>query len=272
MLDNLGIDALDPASDAWAHRFAEASNLAFADRNTYIADPDFVPLPIPEMVAPSYLKQRAKQITKTAMPVAQPGRPSPDTSAYQMAPSPELPSTSHFSIIDATGNGVSMTTSIETAFGSRIMVGGFLLNNQLTDFSFQPADNGENIANRIQAGKRPRSSMSPTIVFEGKRPVLLLGSPGGSRIIDYTARVLAQRLFNGIDLADAIAGHHIIAMNKGILELETGVQPALKKALQARGHKIKERDQTSGLHGIWIDKNRLYGVADPRREGIARGK
>jgi gamma-glutamyltranspeptidase/glutathione hydrolase len=174
------------------------------------------------------------------------------------------------SIIDADGNAVSMTTSIQMAFGSGIMVGGFLLNNQLTDFSFVPRDGDQQlIANRVQAGKRPRSSMSPTIVFKDGVPVMLIGSPGGSRIIDYVARVLAYTLAGGVDIAEAIASPNIADMNRD-LELERGrFSNEVIAQLQAMGHQVKEVDLNSGLHGIYVDKNGLHGGVDPRREGVA---
>lgn len=254
------------------HTFIEASRLAFADRNRYIADPDFVTVPTAGLVERHYLKSRAAQIKanhRLANVVA--GKPV-GAPAVVASSSPELPSTSHFSIVDADGNVLSMTTSIETAFGSRVFVGGFLLNNQLSDFSFSPAEkDGSKIANRIQAGKRPRSSMSPIIVFRDGSPVLAIGSPGGARIIDYVAGSLYRVLGQGEAIDSAIANGHIIAMGD-LVELETGrFDRDVIKQLQKRGHPVKESDQTSGLHGILIKKSGLEGAADPRREGQALG-
>jgi gamma-glutamyltranspeptidase/glutathione hydrolase len=165
-----------------------------------------------------------------------------------------------------------MTTSIETAFGSRIFVDGFLLNNQLSDFSFNPLDkDGSKIANRIQAGKRPRSSMSPMMVFKNGSPVLAIGSPGGARIIDYVAGSLYRVLAAGEAISAAIASGHVIAMGDAV-ELETGRFSRNDIVeLEKRGHPIKEGDQTSGLHGILIKESGLKGAADPRREGQALG-
>jgi gamma-glutamyltranspeptidase/glutathione hydrolase len=254
------------------HTFIEASRLAFADRNTYVADPDFVDVPTTGLVDTHYLMQRASLIDpkKRTLNVAA-GKPPAAPTRIRSA-SPELPSTSHFSIVDADGNVLSMTTSIETAFGSRIFVDGFLLNNQLTDFSFSPADaDGSKIANRIQAGKRPRSSMSPMIVFKDDKPLLTIGSPGGARIIDYVAASLYRILADGEDIAHAISAGHVIAMGD-TTELETGrFSEEVKKELQQRGHQFTERDQTSGLHGIMIKDSGLEGAADPRREGQALG-
>ena len=199
------------------------------------------------------------------------GKP-PAAPVHVSSESPELPSTSHFSIVDANGNVLSMTTSIETAFGSRIFVDGFLLNNQLSDFSFTPTDtDGSNIANRIQPGKRPRSSMSPMIIFKDDTPLLAIGSPGGARIIDYVAGSLYRTLADRENIAAAISAGHIIAMGD-TTELENGrFSKEGKNQLIQRGHQFTERDQTSGLHGILIKDTDLEGAADPRREGQALG-
>jgi gamma-glutamyltranspeptidase/glutathione hydrolase len=272
-LEQLPQPAPQPGSVGWIHRFAEASRLSFADRDTYIADPDFVEVPAQAMISPAYLKQRSQLINlKQASAKALPGQPDIKVARVQSA-SPEYPSTSHLSIIDAEGNAVSMTSSIQMAFGSGIMVGGFLLNNQLTDFSFVPKDGDQKlIANRIQAGKRPRSSMSPTIVLKDGRPVLLIGSPGGSRIIDYVARVIAYCLEGEEGIAQAIASPNIVDMNRR-LELEKGgFSPQTIEQLRAMGHVVAEVDLNSGLHGITVDKNGFTGGADPRREGVALGQ
>ncbi|MBN47976.1 MAG: gamma-glutamyltransferase [Spongiibacteraceae bacterium] len=265
--------AKTPAADQ-THLFAEASRLAFADRNHFIGDPDFVQVPTAGLVDEGYLRQRSSLIkTGSSMRKAPFGQPPGSKGlGYISARSPELPSTSHFSIVDEYGNIVSMTTSIETAFGSRIMVGGFLLNNQLTDFSFLPEGDNGLVANRVQGGKRPRSSMSPTIVFEGDQPRLVIGSPGGSRIIDYVARSIWDILENGVPVAQAIAAPHIIHMGRQ-LELEEGrARPELIKHLESLGHKVAVKPQTSGLHAIWISDQFLEGGADPRREGTIKGE
>jgi gamma-glutamyltranspeptidase/glutathione hydrolase len=169
---------------------------------------------------------------------------------------------------------VSMTTSIENAFGSRQMVGGFLLNNQLTDFSFSPTKNGHSIANRVQPNKRPRSSMAPTIVFdkESGQPVLAIGSPGGSRIIGYVAQSLLAILDDKLPLDQALAQGHITNRN-GATELEQGTEAEnLQAQLEKLGHQVKLKDMTSGLHAVQIlSDGALLGAADPRREGIALG-
>lgn len=266
-------NAETPAADQ-AHFFAEASRLAFADRNRYIGDPDFVKVPSAGLVNADYLRERSSLIKPSVSMSKAPAGIPPGSAAlgYVSATSPELPSTSHFSIVDDYGNIVSMTTSIETAFGSRIMVGGFLLNNQLTDFSFLAEDETGLVANRVQGGKRPRSSMSPTIVFEGNKPRLVIGSPGGSRIIDYVARSIWDVLENGVPVAQAIAAPHIVHMGRQLELEEDRSSPELIKHLESLGHTVALKPQTSGLHAIWIADRFLEGGADPRREGTIKGE
>lgn len=278
MLQHFSTEQRQPGSTGFYHVFAEASALAFADRDTYVADPDFVSVPTTGLVAPDYLAARASLIdSTTTMPTAPAGEPRWPQAAkrvdYLTMPSPELQSTSHLSIVDSFGNAFSMTTSVESAFGSRVLVDGFLLNNQLTDFSFTPRDpDGKRVANRIEAGKRPRSSMAPTIVFKDDKPVLLLGSPGSARIIDYVAKTLVYVLDGSLPLSEAIASPHIISLNKGV-ELEQGrANEAEKNALSALGHSVKEGPQSSGLNGIRFDEKGLTGASDPRREGTAEGR
>lgn len=277
MLAQVEPDRLRPGSVDFIHHFAEASRLAFADRNTYVADPDFVSVPTAGLVDPIYLRDRARLIEpKQRLDSVTPGQPpTADPAAYRhrQAGSPEQISTSHVSIVDAAGNAVSMTTSIEMAFGAQLMVRGFLLNNQLTDFSFTPrTPAGTAVANRIEPGKRPRSSMAPTMVFREQKPVLLLGSPGGARIIDYVARPLYETLSGGRSLTEAIAAGHVVDLGFG-LELEADrFSEETQAQLKALGHTVKELPQTSGLNGIRLEQGRLYGSVDPRREGTAVGE
>ena len=185
---------------------------------------------------------------------------------------PDRPGTSHFVIVDAAGNALSMTTTIETGFGSRVMVRGFLLNNELTDFSRAPEQDGRPIANRVQGGKRPRSSMAPTIVMSNGKPYLLVGSPGGSRIINYVAQTLVGILDWGMDPQEAISLGHFVNRN-GATDLEQGTAVAdLQADLESRGHKVNVRDLNSGLHAILIRDGMLMGGADPRREGVVMGE
>lgn len=219
------------------------------------------------------MSERATLINPDSANIAKPGKPNTGASKRLTAQSPEMPNTSHLVIVDRYGNGVSMTSSIETGFGSRLLVKGFLLNNQLTDFSFTPkADNGQLVANRIQAGKRPRSSMSPTVVFNKDGSLrLLVGSPGGSRIIDYTARTILYHLGLNMPIADAIAAGNIGAIGRRV-ELEPGFfsQDTIDK-LKGRGHQVIERNLNSGIHAIAIKDNTLYGGADPAGKAVPWG-
>jgi gamma-glutamyltranspeptidase/glutathione hydrolase len=263
-----------PGSTPFLHRFAEASRLAFADRDAYVADPAYIEVPTAALVDPNYLRRRAALITDDrALPQVTAGTSAElGVGARATADSPELLSTSHLSVVDRDGNALVMTTSIETGFGSRLLVRGFLLNNQLTDFSFTPTNgSGAPVANRIEPFKRPRSSMAPTIVFRDGEPHLLLGSPGGSRIIDYVAKTLLYTLDGGLPLDAAIASPHVVHVGAA-LELEAGrFDAAQRRALEQLGHTVKELPQTSGLNGVVIEAEGLTGAADPRREGRVGG-
>ncbi|NVK18978.1 MAG: gamma-glutamyltransferase [Methylocystaceae bacterium] len=257
------------------HLLLEASKLAFADRNHFIADPDFVKVPVKQLLSKSYLSERQTLIrhnSSLATPVT-PGGPFL-FSHYAPHDQDHGISTTHMSIIDENGMVVSITTSIENAFGSRQMIGGFLLNNQLTDFSFAPAKNGQLIANRVEAGKRPRSSMAPTIVLDqkNKRPVLAIGSPGGSRIIGYVTQSLIHILDQNMALDKAIAKGHLTNRN-GSSDLEQGTDAEnLEEKLEQLGHTVTLKPMVSGLHAIQVHKDgSLTGAADPRREGIVLG-
>ncbi len=258
------------------HVLAEAEKLAFADRRRYIADSDFVPVPS-GLLDHDYLTVRAQEIAfDKAMAKAKAGLP-PGLAKKTFGHDHtfERSGTSHISIIDGYGNAVSMTSSIEGAFGSGTWAAGFLLNNELTDFSFLPVDqSGTPIANRIEAGKRPRSSMSPTIVFDTKTNEVeaVLGSPGGSRIILYVTKALVALLDWEMDAQQAAAFPNFGA-RRGMFEIEEGVADAevYEKLLASRGHKIRRARMTSGLHIITLRNGRLQGGADPRREGIALG-
>ena len=275
ILQNFDMGELPPVSVAAEHLFIEAGRLAYADRALYIADSDFVAVPARGLLDPDYLKRRSRLIEREkSMGIAAAGAP-PEKKTELRGPGDalEIPSTSHFSIVDGRGNAVAMTTSIESAFGSRVMVRGFLLNNQLTDFSFQPERDGKPVANRVEPGKRPRSSMAPTIVTrpDGKLR-LVTGSPGGSRIINYTARSVMGILDWNMDPQYAVTRGHVVSRN-GKVDLEEGTfWDELKVALEARGHDINVRSLTSGLHAILVKDGRLFGGADPRREGVAAGR
>jgi gamma-glutamyltranspeptidase/glutathione hydrolase len=260
------------------HLVAEASRLAFADRNFYLADPAFVDVPVAALLSRAYLDERAALIDERAVrPAVAPGRPAQLT-AWNYAPSgfSEIASTSHFSIVDRWGDAVAMTTSVQNAFGSQLMVGGFILNNQLTDFAFEPEENGVPVANRPEAGKRPLSSMAPTFVFDAAgRLRVLIGSPGGTRIINYVTQALLGVLDWDMNIQQAIAAPHFLAQ-RSLVELEERTAVLERtEALEALGHRVGARNLNSGLHGIEIeytDTGRvLWGGTDPRREGLAIG-
>lgn len=252
----------------------DASRLAFADRGRYMADSDFVPMPTKGLLAQDYLSERAKLLNgPDALTEAVPGNPEySHASLWADDVSLELPSTSHISIVDRFGNALSMTTTIENSFGSRLMTHGFLLNNELTDFSFSSHRNGVPIANRVEPGKRPRSSMSPTIILKDGRPTLVIGSPGGSRIIGYVAEAIVAHIDWGMNIQAAVSIPH--AINRfGNYDLEKGTSlEGMVAPLEELGYKVSLRSLNSGLHAISIGENGLFGGADPRREGIAIGQ
>ena len=276
-----------PSAD-WLHLYTDAARLAFADRAQYLGDPDFVQPPggsWMSLLAPAYLAERAKLIQYQAgaqsMKTAKPGVPGAIKTAY--APMPDQPEygTSHISIIDGFGNAIAMTTTIEDQFGSRLMTdggtgkpGGFLLNNELTDFSFAPADaEGKPVANRVQAGKRPRSSMAPTLVFDRATNQLVMsgGSPGGALIIHFTAKTLYGVLNWGLNAQQAIDMPNFASLNGPSLLEENRFSPATVEALRARGAEVREQKMTSGLQAIQKTPTGFFGGADPRREGLVLG-
>lgn len=278
MLEPYDLKGLGPtAPEAW-RLVADASRLAFADRGRYMADIDFVPMPLKGLLAPSYLKARSDLLRgDDALPEVAPGMPhwdhaSREPPVYADDAALELPSTSQITIVDGEGNVLSMTTTIENGFGSRLMAGGFLLNNELTDFSFRSHEDGVPVANRVEPGKRPRSSMAPTIVMQDGRPVLALGSPGGSQIIGYVAKTLIAHLDFGMELAEAIAAPNVLARFDAI-EIEQGTSAeALVPGLTALGFQVKTAPMTSGVQAVAIGADgTLTGAADPRREGVAIG-
>ncbi|MFA9283297.1 gamma-glutamyltransferase family protein [Comamonas sp. SY3] len=285
----MGLDAGGLPSADWLHLYAEASRLAFADRNQYVADPAFVGAPAGDwssMLRPDYLAQRAGLIGARSMQQAQPGRPGSVQLAYASQPYQQEYGTSHISIVDRYGNAIAMTTTIEDQFGSRQMVntgrglaGGFLLNNELTDFSLAPRDaQGQPIANRVEPGKRPRSSMAPTLVFDKAtdRLVISAGSPGGAWIIHYTTKTLYGMLNWGLMPQQAINLPNFGSLNGPTVLEEKRFPAATVQALQNRGAEVKEQNLTSGLQAISRGeahgKSWWFGGADPRREGIVMGQ
>ncbi len=273
MLDGYDLAAMGPEDINTWRLIGDASRLAFADRGRYMADHDFVPMPTKGLVDPAYLSERGALMSGDAALIdAAPGNPEFEHSSnWADDVSLELPSTSHISIVDQYGNVLSMTTTIENGFGSRLMTNGFLLNNELTDFSFKTHSNGVPIANRLEPGKRPRSSMSPTIVMQDDKPVLAIGSPGGSRIIGYVAKSIIAWADWDMDVQQALSMPHLV--NRfGTFDVEQGTSAeGFVDALKELGYEVNPRDLTSGLHAIEIG-DVLTGGADPRREGIALGE
>ncbi|HEV2546716.1 MAG TPA: gamma-glutamyltransferase [Stellaceae bacterium] len=275
MLQHFPLARTTPQAPAALHLFAEASRLAFADRDRYMADSDFVPVPVRGLVDPTYLADRARLIDRNRAMAgrAPPGDPpGAHAKAWRDDRAPELPGTSHISIVDAAGNALAMTTTIENAFGSRLMVDGFLLNNELTDFSFVPEVDGKPVANRVEGGKRPRSSMTPLLVFDhAGRLVLTLGSAGGPAIIDDVAKSVIAVL-DWHETLQAAFDMPNIGNRNGATDIEAGPQAQrLAAALTARGHEVHVAERSSGLVGIRVTARGFEGATDDRRDGAAVG-
>jgi gamma-glutamyltranspeptidase/glutathione hydrolase len=275
VLENFDLPNWGPNNPKSWHVISEASRLTFADRNEYMADPDYVATPDTLLLQPEYLKKRSALIDETkAMLDVSAGVPVGWDPKYKQASDPSLkpPGTTHLSIKDKHGNILSMTTSIENAFGSRLMVGGFLLNNQLTDFSFNPTDDNQlPIANRVAGEKRPRSSMSPTIIFDPKgQPFMVIGSAGGSRIIGYVLQRIISVIDWGVDIQSAMNMPNIVHRGNK-LELEkSGFKFA--ESLKDMGHPVLVGEMNSGLTAIHFKNGYAFGAADPRRDGLAMGE
>jgi len=277
LLDRFKLDDLTLDRPRLWHLFASASRLAYADRARYLADSDFVHVPVEGLLDPAYMDSRARLIDPfgAAKGEAAAGDP-PGRAEGLHAPDAreDLPGTTHLSVVDKEGLAISLTASIESPFGSGHMAGGFLLNNQLTDFSFRPTDaDGTSIVNAPAPGKRPRSSMAPTIAYLDGKPVALSGSPGGGRIPEYVAQSLVAMLAFEANPATAAALPHVSQRNRGTVALEPGMPATVVEGLKALGHEIEEAEMTSGLHIIRIlPDGTLLGGADPRREGAASGR
>lgn len=273
LLEPFDLAALDPQDLTARRLMGDATRLAFADRGRYLADSDFVPVPLQGLIEPTYLAERADLLRRdNALPEVAPGQPDWDHARlWGDDRQVERPATSHISIVDAAGNVLSMTTTIESGFGSRLFVRGFLLNNELTDFSFRSHDGGWPIANRVEPGKRPRSSMAPTIVLRDGVPILAIGSPGGATIIGYTVQAIIAHLDWEMDVQQVVSMPHLVN-SFGTYALEEGSWAAdLAGELEALGYQTNVTTLNSGLHAIAMGE-RLRGGADPRREGIALGE
>ncbi|MEY3613462.1 MAG: Gamma-glutamyltranspeptidase precursor, partial [Pseudomonadota bacterium] len=249
-----------------------------------VADPEFVNAPAGDwrsLLAPGYLRERSQLIGQNVMKTAPAGQPGGQKTSFAPMPTQTEYGTSHISVVDAQGRAVAMTTTIEAAFGSRRMVstdptrpGGFLLNNELTDFSLTPADaQGRSMANRVEPGKRPRSSMSPTLVFDKASGQLLMsgGSPGGAAIIHYTAKLLTGTLHWGLNAQQAIDLPNFGSLGGPTLLEARRFNRTTLDALKARGHAVREMEMTSGLQAIERTPSGWFGGADPRREGVVLG-
>jgi gamma-glutamyltranspeptidase/glutathione hydrolase len=273
ILETQNLARLGPGAEA-AHWFSEAGRLAFADRALYLADPAFIGVPGPGLIDRDYIRSRAGLVSPDrSIGRAKAGDP-PNKRAQLLAPSDGIENgTSHISVVDAEGNAVSMTTTIEDGFGARLMTkSGFLLNNELTDFSFLAEEDGKPVANRVEGGKRPRSSMAPTIVFDAfGRLYAVVGSPGGSQIIGYVAKTLVALLDWKMDPQQAVDLGNFGSRN-GPTELEMGTEAeGWKAALETRGHEVRLLEMTSGIQAIIKTPEGFLGGADGRREGVAIG-
>ena len=274
ILERFDMARVRPGSAEAVHLLSEAERLAFADRGRYVADDRFVPVPVQGLVDRRYVAARSQLVRpEKSMGRAAAGQPEGVRAAFAQDPVDEVMGTTQISIVDAHGNAVSMTTTIESFFGSRVMVRGFLLNNELTDFNFLPVEEGAPVANGVAPGKRPRSSMAPFLVF-GRDGALdmVVGSPGGSLIINYVAKVLVAALDWGLDVQAAIDLPNFGSRN-GPTEIEKGTPlEGLEGALKALGHDVRAIDMTSGVQAIRRGRAGWEGGADPRREGVARGR
>ena len=274
ILEAFNLKMLGPNDPLTWHLFIEAGKLAFADRNLFLADPDFIDIPVEALLSKDYLRSRANLIdlnTALEVPVAA-GKPLEVVNLFPDTRD-ELPGTSHVSIVDRYGNAVSLTTTIESGFGSGLLTSGFLLNNELTDFSFRPQKQGKVIANRVEPRKRPRSSMAPTIVYGPDGLVkYVLGSPGGSRIINYVAQTIIALIDFEMSPQDAVNQGRLSSRN-GIVDIEISTDlTQFESVLRNKGTQVKVRDLNSGIHVIKVSSDQLLSGVDPRREGMAAGR
>jgi gamma-glutamyltranspeptidase / glutathione hydrolase len=267
-----------PDATASLKAFVDAQRLAYADRDHYVADADQVPVPADDLVNPEYLAYRAAEAfapDEAAFP-GDPGlvlQKNPIRALWGEDATTTAPGTTHISIVDQYGNAAAMTATVEAAFGSSRMAGGFLLNNELTDFSRAPTKNGKPVANAPGPGKRPRSSMSPTLVFDKNGELFMVtGSPGGNAIIAYVAKTIIGVIDQGMTAQEAVDQPNIIARGDTVaVEVDRDGGMAAAAKLRELGYEVEERTgEASGLHVIVVRERGLEGAADPRREGVAR--
>jgi len=277
LIEPYEVASLSPSGAEAIHLFSEAQRLAFADRAAYLGDPAFVRVPLPGMIAPGYLAKRSRLLSLTAImdrTKIEPGKPkgSDITLRRLRIPDHSKSGTAHLSVIDAKGNTVAMTTTVESGFGSHLMAAGFILNNQLTDFSFAPGIDNRRYANAPEARKRPLSSMTPTIVFDPKGKVFAVsGSPGGWRIIPYVTKTIIALIDWKMDAKSAVSLPNV-SSRSGPTELEAGRDmEKVAETLRAMGHEVTLPEQTSGLNMIRVTKDGFDAAPDPRREGVAAG-
>ena len=274
MLEPFDLHALGPDDPQSWRLIGDASRLAFADRERYLADSDYSPVPLKGLLADDYLATRSALLrSTTALASVEAGAPKWDFAQRRSdGMALELPSTTHIAIVDSAGNALSMTSTVEDSFGSRLMVRGYLLNNELTDFSFRTQKDGIPVANRVEPGKRPRSSMSPTIVMEKGRPLLVVGSPGGSQIIGYVVKTIIANLDWGMNVQQAIELPNLLN-RLGTFELEAGSGAAsMASDLEALGFKVEVKRLPSGVHAVAVTASGLEGGTDLRRDGVALGE
>jgi gamma-glutamyltranspeptidase/glutathione hydrolase len=280
MVERFNVAKLEPASAPAIHLMTEALRVAYADRGAYIADPDFVRVPTQGLLGPKYVASRSRLLSLEKIvdrATLKPGRPAGATLILNQLSDPDRarPGTAHISLIDDRGNALAMTTTVEGPFGSRLMAGGFILNNQLTDFTFEPTTEGRRTANAPEAGKRPMSSMTPTIIFDNKgRVFAVLGSPGGARIIPYVTKTVMGLVDWNMNMADAVALPNATGRGAPTEVEQTRTADTVVDALKALGHDVKATDYgigPSGLNGIRVTLNGFDAAADPRREGTVGG-
>ncbi len=270
MLERFDMGALGKDSPQSWHLIGEAMRLAYADRDTYLGDRDFAEVPVPGLIDPNYLARRSKLISLSQARKSYESGTPPGAGARTPAPSSEVPATTHFVAVDKAGDVVTMTSTIEGPFGSQLIANGYFLNNELTDFSFAPEKDGAPVANRVEAGKRPLSSMSPTVVYDANgRPVLALGSAGGKRIIMHVLKTLVGVLDFGLSAQDAIALPNIYFNDAGLLVEQGSFLAGMIPALEKLGQKAVAADVSSKVNAAQRIGGRWIGAADPRSPGVA---